>query len=248
MRLKFTDSRGVMIIFIENRELVVEGYKARFKKAGETLVRLSYRDVTDWINSSTYQELASVEAVLVGNVENSEAIVPILRNKLSVPIIALLDNRSLKQTISYYRQGVDDVVTKPVHYEELLIRVATIKKRMVHSFQKVPKESIIVYFDGRDPEVAGNPIILPRRERRILEYLAGINGRRASKSQIFGAIYGVFDEQIEENVVESHISKLRKKLRTVLGCDPIDSKRYLGYRLDPTKVTADKNFTHDLVA
>jgi DNA-binding response OmpR family regulator len=34
-------------------------------------------------------------------------------------------------------------------------------------------------------------------------------------------------------VVESHISKLRKKLRHLLGYDPIDSKRYLGYRLAP---------------
>jgi DNA-binding response OmpR family regulator len=33
-------------------------------------------------------------------------------------------------------------------------------------------------------------------------------------------------------VVESHISKLRKKLRRQLGHDPINSVRYLGYRLD----------------
>jgi two-component system, OmpR family, flagellar system response regulator FtcR len=31
--------------------------------------------------------------------------------------------------------------------------------------------------------------------------------------------------------VESHISKLRKKLREKLGADPIDSKRFLGYQL-----------------
>ncbi len=48
---------------------------------------------------------------------------------------------------------------------------------------------------------------------------------------MFNAIYGIFDEQVEENVVESHISKLRKKLRERLGSDPIDSKRFLGYRL-----------------
>ena len=241
--------RGViMIIFIENRQLVVDGYKTRFKKAGEALVRLSCRDVVDWMSSSSYQELASVEAIFVGQVDNTEIIMPLLRNKLDVPVIALLDNRSLEQTITFYRQGVDDVVTKPVHYEELLIRVAAIKKRMVQPVEQVSKESIVVYFDGRDPEVAGDQIVLPRRERRILEYLAGINGRRASKSQIFGAIYGVFDEQIEENVVESHISKLRKKLRGILGHDPIDSKRYLGYRLDPTIVRAEKNISQVLVA
>jgi two-component system, OmpR family, flagellar system response regulator FtcR len=41
-------------------------------------------------------------------------------------------------------------------------------------------------------------------------------------------------ENVEENVVESHISKLRKKLRRHLGYDPINSVRYLDYRLDET--------------
>ncbi len=56
-------------------------------------------------------------------------------------------------------------------------------------------------------------------------------GRRLAKSQIFNAVYGIFDEDVDENVVESHISKLRKKLKHRLGYDPIDSKRFLGYRL-----------------
>ena len=89
-----------------------------------------------------------------------------------------------------------------------------------------------VYFDGRDPEIKGQVLPLPRRERRILEFLVNNQGRRVSKSQIFNSIYGIFDENVEENVVESHISKLRKKLRQQLGYDPIDSKRYLGYRLE----------------
>ena len=81
-----------------------------------------------------------------------------------------------------------------------------------------------------DPQ-SGFRLPLPRRERRILEYLASNRGRRVTKTQVFNAIYGIFDEEVEENVVESHISKLRKKLREKLGTDPIDSKRFLGYRL-----------------
>src|SRR5690606_3676824 len=72
---------------------------------------------------------------------------------------------------------------------------------------------------------------LPRRERRILEYLVMNKGRRVTKSQIFNSVYGLFGESIDENVVESHISKLRKRLRQRIGYDAIDSQRYLGYRL-----------------
>jgi len=96
-----------------------------------------------------------------------------------------------------------------------------------------------VFFDGRDPQLKGVSLPLPRRERRILEYLVNNRGRRVSKAQIFNSIYGIFDEDVEENVVESHISKLRKKLRCQLGYDPINSVRYLGYRLDESISGAD---------
>ena len=45
----------------------------------------------------------------------------------------------------------------------------------------------------------------------------------------------MFDASFDENVIESHVSKLRKKLRDHLGFDPIESKRYMGYRLDDMK-------------
>ncbi|MDP1911474.1 MAG: winged helix-turn-helix domain-containing protein, partial [Hyphomicrobium sp.] len=90
---------------------------------------------------------------------------------------------------------------------------------------------ITVHFDGSDPEVAGELMALPRRERRILEFLMRNRGRWVTKTQVFNAVYGLFDDEVDEAVVESHVSKLRKKLRTKLGYDPIDSKRYLGYTI-----------------
>jgi two-component system, OmpR family, flagellar system response regulator FtcR len=79
--------------------------------------------------------------------------------------------------------------------------------------------------------VKGEVLSLPRRERRILEYLVMNRGCRVTKTQIYNYVYGLFSEDIDENVVESHVSKLRKRLRHRLGFDPIDSQRYLGYRL-----------------
>ena len=229
-----------MIVFVEDRRIVVDSYKARFREAGETLEQFKHLDLVQWLSSSSQHDLSAIEAVLIGETDSPNELLSIIRRSLSVPVVALLDNRSLEQTMAFYRAGVDDVVAKPVHHQELLIRIATIKKRTMSRPEKEVSNSIEIFFDGTDPRIDGSPIELPRRERRILEYLASINGRRASKSQIFGAIYGVFDDKIDESVVESHISKLRKKLRNYLGSDPIDSKRYLGYRLDPGMVQIEK--------
>ncbi len=137
----------------------------------------------------------------------------------------------MEQTLSLFAAGVDDVVRKPIHVREILARVGAIRRRLEAEQDHAVVGEMRVFFDGRDPEIKGIILPLPRRERRILEYLVANRGRSVSKAQIFNSIYGIFDDNVEENVVESHISKLRKKLRRHLGYDPINSVRYLGYRL-----------------
>jgi DNA-binding response OmpR family regulator len=94
------------------------------------------------------------------------------------------------------------------------------------------ESSIRVFFNGRDPEIAGRALTLPRRELRILEYMVGNHGKWVTKTQIFNAVYGIFESTFDESVIESHVSKLRKKLRDRLGFDAIEARRYVGYRLD----------------
>lgn len=142
------------------------------------------------------------------------------------------DQHSLETTLALFDSGVDDVVRKPVHPREIMARAAAIRRRLKAISNFTDIGPVRVFSDGRDPEINGDVFPLPRRERRILEYLVANRGRRVSKTQIFNAIYGIFDDEVEENVVESHISKLRKKLRKKLGFDPVDSKRFLGYCID----------------
>ncbi len=143
----------------------------------------------------------------------------------------MVDSRVLDSMLRLFDAGVDDVVSKPVHVREILARARAISRRRTADTDSATAGEITVFFDGRDPLIRGRPLALPRRERRILEHLAACKGRLVTRAQIFSSVYGLFDEDIDEAVVESHISKLRKKLRTRLGYDPVESKRYLGYRL-----------------
>ena len=132
--------------------------------------------------------------------------------------------------VSCLHGRIFDVIADPTR-RAILARLTAIRRRAREDESFTEVGGLRIFMDGRDPEIAGEPLPLPRRERRILEFLASNRGRRVTKTQVFNAIYGIFDEEVEENVVESHISKLRKKLREKLGHDPIDSKRFLGYRL-----------------
>ncbi|MBV8849213.1 MAG: response regulator transcription factor, partial [Methylobacteriaceae bacterium] len=214
------------------REIVTSGYTSRFKKEGVSSTGFCPDDFREWVGSVAEPDLGAIEAFLIGDCKARETYPRMIRERSRAPVIAMNEMHSLEQTLDLFAAGVDDVVRKPVHVREILARVGAIQRRAA----PVKEPAAIVgemkiFFDGRDPEIKGETFPLPRRERRILEHLVVNRGKRVTKAQIFNAIYGLFDEHVEENVIESHVSKLRKKLRRKLGYDPIDSKRYLGYCL-----------------
>ncbi len=220
-----------MIVIVDERALVTDGYHSMFDREGVASTGFRSHEFGEWVSSAADEDLASVRAILIGDC-GSESVLPAkLRDRTGAPVIALSEQHSLENTLRLFEAGVDDVVRKPVHIREILARISAIRRRVQEEARYAQIGPMRVFTDGRDPEIDGVAMPLPRRERRILEYLASNCGRRVTKTQVFNAIYGLFDDEVEENVVESHISKLRKKLRERLGFDPIDSKRFLGYRL-----------------
>ncbi|MCO5147137.1 MAG: response regulator transcription factor [Aquamicrobium sp.] len=220
-----------MIVIVDERELVTNGYNSLFNREGVASAGFASSEFSDWVSSAPEDDLKSVRAFLIGEC-SSEFVCPRrIRDRSTAPVIALSEQHSLEHTLRLFESGVDDVVRKPVHIREILARISAISRRAQDEKPFSEFGALRIFMDGRDPEIEGTPLPLPRRERRILEFLAANAGRRVTKNQVFNAIYGIFDEDVEENVVESHISKLRRKLRERLGFDPIDSKRFLGYRL-----------------
>jgi two-component system, OmpR family, flagellar system response regulator FtcR len=220
-----------MIVIVDERELVTDGYCSMFDREGVASAGFASSEFGEWVTSAADEDLKSVRAILIGDCPEDKVSARHIRGRTGAPVIALSDHHSLENTLRLFESGVDDVIRKPVHIREILARIAAIRRRATEETSYSEVGAMKIFMDGRDPEINGEPLPLPRRERRILEYLASNSGRRVTKTQVFNAIYGVFDEEVEENVVESHISKLRKKLREKLGYDPIDSKRFLGYRL-----------------
>jgi DNA-binding response OmpR family regulator len=221
-----------MIVVVDERELVKDGYTSLFGREGVPSTGFDPKEFGEWVHSAADTDLEAVEAFLIGQGQQMLELPRAIRDRSQAPVIAVSDSPSLETTLAFFDCGVDDVVRKPVHPREILARAAAIRRRLKAIANHTDIGPIRVFSDGRDPEIEGAVFPLPRRERRILEYLIANRGRRLSKTQIFNAIYGIFDEDVEENVVESHISKLRKKLRKKLGFDPIDSKRFLGYCID----------------
>ncbi|MGO4574392.1 response regulator transcription factor, partial [Microvirga sp. 2TAF3] len=193
---------------------------------GVSSLGLDRDDFRDWLEAASRADFEAVQGFLLGEFQDRLACTETIRRHSPAPIIALSEERSLAQTLALLTAGMDDVVRKPVHVREILARAEAVWRRVNGQAHPLQDERLKVYFDGRDPDIDGHALILPRRERHILEYLVRNRGRRLTKTQIFNAIYGLYSNEVEESVVEGHVSKLRKKLRARLGYDPIEAKRY----------------------
>ncbi len=202
-----------------------------FEREGIAAVAVESHEFPEWFESVNDSDLSVIEGFLIGPVEHRRQISSRIRSRCRAPLIGLIEARALNETLELFSLGFDDVLAKPFHVREVLARSGAIRRRMKMAEQCVDIAGIRIFFDGRDPLVNGEVLSLPRRERRILECLVLSRNTRVTKTQIFNRVYGIFNDEIHENVIESHISRLRKRLKQRLGHDPIDSQRFLGYRL-----------------
>ncbi|AMB43739.1 response regulator transcription factor [Methylobacterium sp. AMS5] len=222
-----------MYIVVDEQQSVTDHYVAGFGAEGVKAQGLAIGSMKDWLDAAPRIDVEAIDGFLIGDCADRASCTVAIRSLSRAPIIALNETRSLEQTLALFTVGIDDVVRKPVHVREIIARATAIRRRTGRGVEPAPAPDragrLKVYTDGRDPEIDGACLILPRRERHILEYLSKNRGRQVTKGQIFTAVYGDLDTSVEESVVEGHISKLRKKLRMRLGYDPIEAKRMAGY-------------------
>ena len=153
------------------------------------------------------------------------------RSGLLTPILMLTSRDSTQDVVRGLNAGADDYLTKPFAIDELLARVNALTRR-----QTGPVTGIMRYHDlefdrlKRTVKRAGKPLDLSPREFRLLEYFLLNQERVVSRTILLEQVWGMsFDPGT--NVVEAHISNLRKKLEAGGGSRLIQTARGAGYVL-----------------
>ena len=148
-------------------------------------------------------------------------------NELGVPVIFMTALDSLENKLTGLNMGADDYVTKPILIGELLLRVRAVLRRT--GALSVPMQVGTLVLDEEDNSAvnAGNDVGLTKTEFRILAELVNARGRGLSKNFLLTQVWGY--DAFEPNLVEVHVSGLRKKLAAAGLHDLITTKRGVGY-------------------
>jgi len=148
-----------------------------------------------------------------------------------VPVVFLTARDATDDKIRGLTLGGDDYVTKPFSLEELTARIRAVLRRSAGD-QAPPKLTFAdLELDEESHEVhrGGRRVALSPTEFKLLRYLMLNANRVLSKAQILDHVWN-YDFRGDDNIVESYISYLRRKVDTV---EPklIHTLRGVGYVL-----------------
>jgi two-component system OmpR family response regulator len=226
----FSMGSDVKILFVEDEPEMAKLVRAALTKAGFlTDWAPSVATATETVRTSRY-DLIVLDRSL-GDGEGT-SLIPIVR-KLhpSMPVLVLSALGTASDKVEGLNLGADDYLAKPFMVDELIARVRALLRRprdVVTEAFALGNLSVDITLG--QASVNGQPLEVPRRELLLLESLIRRSGRTVRRSLIEEEVYG-FDDEVQANALEPHVSRLRKRLADAGATVTLHTVRGVGYIL-----------------
>ncbi|MFT4775067.1 MAG: two-component system response regulator ParR [Pontimonas sp.] len=166
--------------------------------------------------------------------QDSLALCRTIRAISTVPILMLTQRDELVTEEMALAAGADDYLTKPIRKSSLWSRV---RQQLSRSNRQVvaPGSSLVwgpleMDQNQRLFTVLGQVVELTSGEYEFVRLLMGSPDQIFTRNQILTAV-GAFDGENSDHIVDSHASRIRKKVRKVGGPEVITVVRSVGFRL-----------------
>jgi two-component system OmpR family response regulator len=155
---------------------------------------------------------------------------------VTTPVVMLSALASLDDRIKGLRAGSDDYLPKPFALSELLARIEAVRRRSTAPpagdapATRLAFDDLEVDLLSRKVTRSGRRIELQPREFRLLEFLLRHQGQVVTRTML---LEGVWDYHFDPgtNVIDVHVSRLRKKLDDGGAKPLLHTVRGAGYRL-----------------
>lgn len=217
------------VLLVEDDDLIGCGIEAGLRQAGFTV---------DWARDGRQANLAlgpTAYALVILDLGlprmSGMDLLKWLRNAgRDMPVLVLTAKGTVADRVGGLEAGADDYMGKPFDLGELIARCrALLRRSQGRSIELIRYRDLTVNPAAQTVALGETRVALTAREWAILIQLLTNQGILQSRSRLEESLYG-WQEEIESNAIEVHISNLRKKL----GASLIRTVRGAGYMVEKT--------------
>lgn len=201
--------------------LVAEGFDAVVARTGEDGY---FRATTESF------DIILLDLALPGR-SGLEVLSALRARGLSVPVLVLTARDAVEDRVSGLDAGADDYLVKPFAFAELLARVrALLRRGRPDDALKVRVADLELDGVTRTVHRAGLPIDLTAREFDLLQYLLRHQGQIVSREMLGRDVWQEPSRGTPlDNVIDVHITRLRRKLDQGFESKLIHTVRGVGF-------------------
>lgn len=131
-----------------------------------------------------------------------------------IPVMMLTAMSSITDKLEGFEAGADDYIIKPFDFQELLVRIKALLKRIrmqVAPGSVLKVSDIVMNLENKEVKRAGKTIPLTAKEFQLLEYFVKNKNRTVSRADIALNVWDL-DFDTKTNVIDVYVNFLRKKL------------------------------------
>jgi two-component system OmpR family response regulator len=223
------------ILVIEDDDRLADYIQQGFAESNYTVDRASNGRDGLFHATDTEYDVVILDRMLPG-MDGLSVLKAIRAAGMATPVICLSALGSTDDRIEGLTAGADDYLGKPFSFAELLARVQALQRRGATTAQ--PAAAVLRCVDleldrlSRQVRRGGRKIALQPREFRLLEHLMMHSGEVVTRTMLLEAVWD-FHFDPGTNVIDVHISRLRRKIDDGEAVPLLHTVRGAGYRLAP---------------
>ena len=205
-----TSNRAQSIVLVEDESELANEIRIELERLGHLVRTASIAQAADAARVGD-AALLIMDRIVFG--EDSLATLEVLRKEgVKVPVLVISALSSIDERVRGLRAGGDDYLAKPFAMVELVARVEALLRRL-EDVRTTKLRAGDLEMDLIEQTVyrGGTRIDLLPREFKLLEYFLRHQGRVITRAMLLQDVWQ-YHFSIETNVVDVHISNLRKKI------------------------------------